>query len=109
MDSTFETSRVQFLLYTFLVFDDHRSGFSSAWIITNRETEEYITKFMEALKCNIQLHSPTFTPTYFVVDDNKQHVMPLGNFLLLKFFLCIQCSLPYIYFVHFFAYSAIYK
>ena len=70
MDSTFGTSRVQFLLYIFLVFDDHRSGFPTAWVITNRETEDYVTKFMEALKRNVQLHSPTFTPTCFVVDDN---------------------------------------
>ena len=70
MDSTFGTSRVRFMLYTFLVFDDHRSGFPAAWVITNRETEDCVTKFMEALKHNVRLHSPTFTPICFVVDDN---------------------------------------
>ena len=53
MDSTFGTSRVRVLLYTFLIFYDYCGGFPAAWVITNRETEDCVTKFMKALKRNI--------------------------------------------------------
>ena len=90
MDSTFGTSRVRFLFYTFLVFDDHRSGFLAAWVITNRETEDCVTKFMEALKRNVRLCSPTFMQLLLWLMTTMQHTMPLGNSPLLKVFLCIQ-------------------
>lgn len=70
LDSTFGTSRVRYYLYTFLVYDNHCSGFPAAWVITNREMASCITLFMRALKERLMQQCPTFTPTCFLVDDN---------------------------------------
>jgi hypothetical protein len=46
MDAAFGTNDVKFHLFTFMVFDAHRTGVSVAWIITSRQTCDDLVEWL---------------------------------------------------------------
>jgi hypothetical protein len=58
MDATFGTNDMKFHLFTFMGFNDHRTGVPLAWIIISRQTIQDLNKWLKPLKDKMLSHMP---------------------------------------------------
>jgi hypothetical protein len=58
MDAAFDTNDVKFHLFTFMVFDAHRTGVPVAWIITSRQTCDDLVEWLIPLKTKFLRNDP---------------------------------------------------
>ncbi len=74
MDATFNTNDVKFHLFTFMVFDAHRTGVLIAWIILSCQTCDDLVELLTPLKTKPLRKNLKWKPSCFIVDDVPQEL-----------------------------------
>eukprot|EP00253_Pinus_taeda_P028427 PITA_28427 len=89
MDSTFNTNKYGYQLYTLVAFDEQQSGVPVAWVVASRNTSDDISIWLEQFMRKCFQTRPDWKVNAFMVDDALAEISALRRITGCDVILCV--------------------
>eukprot|EP01018_Ginkgo_biloba_P023179 Gb_29607 [translate_table: standard] len=89
MDSTFDTNKYGYQLYTLMVFDKQQNGLPIAWVISSRDRASDIKEWLSALIEEGVKERQDWKVNAFMTDDALAEIGALRSVVGFRILLCL--------------------